>query len=120
MTNEKMRADFEAHIAEMIVSEAGLDIALKRDGAGDYETSWVQNGWQFWQAANLKANQWRPVDETVPKTADELLTLNCAGHRTIRTGNYLHHMMRCAVVDKEDCFYIGWLPLPPTGTEDNV
>lgn len=57
MTNEQMRANFEAHIDEMIVSEAGLDIALNRDEAGEYETSWVKSGWQFWQAATLKATE---------------------------------------------------------------
>jgi hypothetical protein len=57
MTNNETRARFEAHIDEMISSEAGLEIALQRDEAGDYETSWVQNGWQFWQAATLKERE---------------------------------------------------------------
>ena len=57
MTNEQMRADFEAHIAKLNAGKSELDSSLERDYTSAYEKSWVQLGWLYWQAATIKATQ---------------------------------------------------------------
>lgn len=113
---DKMREDFEAYIAEIIVSKTKLNIALKRDAEGDYETSWVQNGWKFWQAATLKANQWLPI-ESLRRFDGVVLMWNETANAVYPEKCYrIGHPL---VENTTNCTHYQNLPLPPTGTGGN-
>lgn len=49
------REAFESQIIDCIESESGTDLALIKDGYGDYETQWVQYRWIGWKWATERA-----------------------------------------------------------------
>lgn len=55
MTNEKMRAEFEGNQARASLSFARVPDEQR------YPSSRTQWAFDIWQAATLKANQWRPI-----------------------------------------------------------
>lgn len=49
------REAFEKHIDDCIVSEVGLEQALRKDAPGNYCAPWVVGKWATWQAATAAA-----------------------------------------------------------------
>lgn len=110
MTNEKMRADFEAEAASH-----DMDLLLGDDGYLDNITDYA---WVFWQAANMKATQWRPIAD-----APEGTMILCANMKSTEARHWAYVAW---VVDGKVCGHrmdmpTHWQPLPPppTGTEQS-
>lgn len=61
-------------------------------------------------AAPASLPAWNPI-ETAPKD-EEVLVCSRTGTRSIVYGMHIHNMIAAAKQDGDDCFYVGWMPLP--------
>ena len=104
MTNEKMRAEFEAFCKTTNPAYKSSD-----DGVSN------RRDWAIWQAATLKANQWRPIADA--PLAEPVLMWNARANNTYGAG--VHRVSTRLSENTTDCTHFMPLPLPPTGTEGN-
>ena len=123
---EKMRRDFEAFVSERY----GLGTSdFVRDAEIDtYESSHLENDWEFWQAATERAtaSQWQPI-ATAPKDIERILVFGVYPELpqeppSVYTASYgfttpyfdldpSPHEEEYNTVQLTSCTH--WMPLPP-------
>ena len=130
MTNEQMRREFEAHWRTIQPPSKANRELNQRDG-DEYAHGHVARHWMTWQAATLKANQWRPIADAPRDGAKLLGMVHFAGDDLCKpfTEYSLVHWdkgFKSSICDRKpqwekqfrgDVTHWMPLPLPPTGTE---
>ena len=116
MTNDQMRREFY----EMAGLD-GQDTARAFNGnIGDwvYLNPMTQDLYRYWQAATLKANQWRPI-ASAPKTGEWIIACDSTGN--VRPDYWLGSEIHQWAKEPHVAVNTHWqpLPLPLTGTEQD-